>query len=462
MSLAADGVAGSSATAIVSNIPTSSAAVLPIQRRTLPILRSPRHHGTLSARPCCYHVTRKVQRALTTLVYPCTKASDVGTLDRRELEKRQVTTVLAETPTVVADHAFTTGKIKRTSIEKVLPNSFVERKMENGLGCDASHYTAAELLGKIVPDEHVHEHATCFYVKDKGLVVLSSCGHVGIVNSVRQAQEVSGVSRVHAIVGDFHLGPAPKEYRPYYHSFVEESAITNDDYHKGRIANRRLHPETLMMGYGYAPGLSEGSLKPPIFLTSTFVFENAQQGKDFFDLTSGRRQLRPGEKAGLVYSRFDNPNLEILEDRLAIWDQAEQSAVFASGMAAISTTLFTFLRPGDTVLHSRPLYGGVAAEPPAHTKNDVSPDRSTFRTVLRDTFRSRAISRIDLPLTKCSRLIRPIVSTISISHRPPLTEAGSPAGRDSGGQSWTPIPRLRGSKLHAETQCSVTNQSFSR
>jgi len=132
-----------------------------------------------------------------------------------------------------------------------------------------------------------------------------------------------------------------------------------DSYHKDRIANRRLHPETLMMGYGYAPGLSEGSLKPPIFLTSTFVFENAQQGKDFFDLTSGRRQPRPGEKSGLVYSRFNNPNLEILEDRLAIWDQAERSAVFASGMAAVSTTLFAFLRPGDSVLHSRPLYGGT-------------------------------------------------------------------------------------------------------
>ena len=132
-----------------------------------------------------------------------------------------------------------------------------------------------------------------------------------------------------------------------------------DSYHKDRIANRRLHPETLMMGYGYAPGLSEGSLKPPIFLTSTFVFENAQQGKDFFDLTSGRRQPRPGEKSGLVYSRFNNPNLEILEDRLAIWDQAERSAVFASGMAAISTTLFAFLRAGDTIVHSRPLYGGT-------------------------------------------------------------------------------------------------------
>src|SRR6185369_17557413 len=92
---------------------------------------------------------------------------------------------------------------------------------------------------------------------------------------------------------------------------------------------------------------------------STFVFESAQQGKDFFDLTAGRRKQRPGEKSGLVYSRFNNPNFEILEDRLAVWDDAERSAVFASGMAAISTMMLALLRPGDTVLHSRPLYGGT-------------------------------------------------------------------------------------------------------
>ena len=134
--------------------------------------------------------------------------------------------------------------------------------------------------------------------------------------------------------------------------------MSADSYHKDRIANRRLHPETLMMGFGYSPAMSEGSLKPPVFLTSTFVFENAQQGKDFFDLTSGRRELKPGEKSGLVYSRFNHPNMEILEDRLAIWDEAEKCAVFASGMAAIATTCFAFLRPGDTLIHSRPLYGG--------------------------------------------------------------------------------------------------------
>jgi 7,8-dihydropterin-6-yl-methyl-4-(beta-D-ribofuranosyl)aminobenzene 5'-phosphate synthase len=132
-------------------------------------------------------------------------------LDRRELASRRVTTVLCETPTVVG-HAFTTGKVKRTSIERMLPNTQVEYAMKDGLGCNASHYTPAELQGKIVPDEHVHEHATCFNVKDKGLVVISSCGHVGIVNSARQAQEVSGVQKIHALVGGFHLGPAPADY----------------------------------------------------------------------------------------------------------------------------------------------------------------------------------------------------------------------------------------------------------
>jgi 7,8-dihydropterin-6-yl-methyl-4-(beta-D-ribofuranosyl)aminobenzene 5'-phosphate synthase len=138
--------------------------------------------------------------------------TDFGALDRRDLVAQKVSVVLAENPTVVAGHAFTTGKIKRSGIEKVLPNTLVEFAMKDGLGCDAGHYTSAELLGKTVPDEHIHEHATCFNVKDRGLVVISSCGHVGIVNSVRQAQEVSGVEKVHAIVGGFHLGPAPADY----------------------------------------------------------------------------------------------------------------------------------------------------------------------------------------------------------------------------------------------------------
>jgi len=134
---------------------------------------------------------------------------------------------------------------------------------------------------------------------------------------------------------------------------------TKDDYHRRKIGDRELHPETQMMGYGYSPQLSEGALKPPIFLTSTFVFKTAQEGKDFFDFTSGRRKPEPGERAGLVYSRFNNPNLEVLEDRLSVWENADTACVFSSGMAAISTTLWAYLRPGDVILHSSPLYGGT-------------------------------------------------------------------------------------------------------
>jgi 7,8-dihydropterin-6-yl-methyl-4-(beta-D-ribofuranosyl)aminobenzene 5'-phosphate synthase len=136
-----------------------------------------------------------------------------GALDRRELAAQKVKTVLAEKPVVIGGHAFTTGIIPRRSVEKVLPNTMVELAVRaDGLGCNASHFAPAELQGKIVPDEHYHEHATCFNVKDRGLIVISSCGHAGIVNSILRAQEISGVSKVHALVGGFHLAPAQKAY----------------------------------------------------------------------------------------------------------------------------------------------------------------------------------------------------------------------------------------------------------
>jgi methionine-gamma-lyase len=135
--------------------------------------------------------------------------------------------------------------------------------------------------------------------------------------------------------------------------------VSYDAYHKRKIGKHVLKAETQMMGYGYDPALSEGSLKPPIFLTSTFVFKTAQDGKDFFDYTSGRREPLAGQTSGLVYSRFNNPNLEVLEDRLALWEESETAAVFSSGMAAISTALWTYVRPGDVILMSQPLYGGT-------------------------------------------------------------------------------------------------------
>ena len=128
---------------------------------------------------------------------------------------------------------------------------------------------------------------------------------------------------------------------------------------KTRIGNHVLKPETLMLSYGYDPALSEGAVKPPVFLTSTFVFGSAEEGRDFFDYTAGRRQPPQGSGAGLVYSRFNHPNSEIVEDRLGVYEGAEDCLVFSSGMSAISTTILAFARPGDVILHSQPLYGGT-------------------------------------------------------------------------------------------------------
>jgi methionine-gamma-lyase len=100
-------------------------------------------------------------------------------------------------------------------------------------------------------------------------------------------------------------------------------------------------------------------VKPPVFLTSTFVFGSAEEGRDFFDYVSGRKQPPKGSAAGLVYSRFNHPNSEIVEDRLAVYEGAESCVLFASGMAAITTAILALAQPGDVILHSQPLYGGT-------------------------------------------------------------------------------------------------------
>ena len=120
-----------------------------------------------------------------------------------------------------------------------------------------------------------------------------------------------------------------------------------------------LRPETHMMGYGYEPSRSEGALKPPIFQTSTFAFPSAEAGKRFFEVAYGLKEKERDEAIGLIYSRINNPNLEILEDRLGIWERADKALVFSSGMAAISTTIFALTRPNDTVVYTAPAYGGT-------------------------------------------------------------------------------------------------------
>lgn len=129
-----------------------------------------------------------------------------------------------------------------------------------------------------------------------------------------------------------------------------------DDQRKTLIGNHQLSPRSLMMGYGYDPRLSEGSLKPPIFLTSTFVFETAAEGKRFFEGITG---LRPGGAEGLVYGRFNGPDQEILEDRLALWEGADEAAVFSTGMSAITTALMAHVRAGEAIVHSGPLYAAT-------------------------------------------------------------------------------------------------------
>lgn len=125
------------------------------------------------------------------------------------------------------------------------------------------------------------------------------------------------------------------------------------------MSTRKLKPESLMMSYGYKPHLSEGAVKCPIFQTSTFAFKTAEEGKAFFEVAYGLRQKEQNEELGLIYSRLNNPDLEILENRLSLWDEADDCAIFESGMAAISTMLMEFLKPGDLLLYSNPVYGGT-------------------------------------------------------------------------------------------------------
>jgi methionine-gamma-lyase len=122
---------------------------------------------------------------------------------------------------------------------------------------------------------------------------------------------------------------------------------------------KNMSPESLMMSYGYKPELSQGAIKTPIFQTSTFVFQTAEEGKAFFEVAYGLREKGDEEEMGLIYSRLNNPDLEILENRLTLWDKAEDCAVFESGMAAISTVLLECLKPGDLLLYSSPIYGGT-------------------------------------------------------------------------------------------------------
>jgi 7,8-dihydropterin-6-yl-methyl-4-(beta-D-ribofuranosyl)aminobenzene 5'-phosphate synthase len=144
---------------------------------------------------------------------PVNSPSNFGSLDRHAIAKAGVQVVFAERASVVADHAFTTGHIPLVSFEKPMQPSRMRVGLGvDGLGCAAQSLPAEKQTLTVAPDDFQHEQATCFHLKGKGLVVLASCGHRGIVNSVRAAMQVSGIRQVHAIIGGFHLMPMPADY----------------------------------------------------------------------------------------------------------------------------------------------------------------------------------------------------------------------------------------------------------
>jgi 7,8-dihydropterin-6-yl-methyl-4-(beta-D-ribofuranosyl)aminobenzene 5'-phosphate synthase len=135
-----------------------------------------------------------------------------GTLDRKALEQASLAVTYAEGPSLVADHAFTTGQIGLQSFEKLLSPSTMKVGIEDGIGCYPDKFAQEERSKAIIPDQFQHELATAYHVRGRGLVVLTSCSHRGVVNAIKQAQSASGVAKVHAVIGGFHLAPYKEDY----------------------------------------------------------------------------------------------------------------------------------------------------------------------------------------------------------------------------------------------------------
>jgi len=140
------------------------------------------------------------------------KPQDFGYLDRKALADAKVKVVFAETPAVLAGHAFTTGRIPLATFEKVLAPSRMTVGTQDGIGCFPDKLPEEKRKARVVPDDFDHELATCFNVKGRGLVVLISCGHRGVVNSVKRAIDTSGIKKVHAVLGGMHLAPHKEDY----------------------------------------------------------------------------------------------------------------------------------------------------------------------------------------------------------------------------------------------------------
>lgn len=135
-----------------------------------------------------------------------------GVLDRKALEAANLAVTYAEGPSRVAEHAFTTGQIGLTSFERLLSPSAMKIGMDEGMGCYPDKFSEEERAKAVIPDQFRHEIATSFNLKGRGLVVLTSCSHRGVINAIKQAQAASGVKKVHAVIGGFHLAPYKEDY----------------------------------------------------------------------------------------------------------------------------------------------------------------------------------------------------------------------------------------------------------
>jgi 7,8-dihydropterin-6-yl-methyl-4-(beta-D-ribofuranosyl)aminobenzene 5'-phosphate synthase len=135
-----------------------------------------------------------------------------GVLDRRALQASNAAVTFSEGPSIVADHAFTTGQIALSSFEKVLSPSKMKIGLDNDVGCYPEKFTEDERKLGVIPDQFRHEIATAYNLKGRGLIVLTSCSHRGVANAIKSAQAASGVEQVHAVIGGFHLAPHKEDY----------------------------------------------------------------------------------------------------------------------------------------------------------------------------------------------------------------------------------------------------------
>lgn len=161
----------------------------------------------------------------------CTRAigkNQYGALDRQAIVEANLLLMTAEGPALVADHAFTTGKIPQTSFETPLTPTLEKIGIVNGFGCFPDKVDPAKNTGSYIPDDFAHEIATSYVLKGKGLVILTSCSHRGLINTIRQAQIASGIERVHAVIGGFHLLPPLDE--DYYWKIIADLQTMKVDY----------------------------------------------------------------------------------------------------------------------------------------------------------------------------------------------------------------------------------------